>query len=468
MAPEITILDSVHCKANKAARALILPLLEYKKTAWKRNMFGHRAPTVVLSYLITGRSGSSGTFLTGLLPKIRNKFDNKIKIIGQEESIKPNQKPRLKKIKFRQDQIQAFEAIKKNQRGTIIRPTGSGKTIIALGIISMFPHHRTLFLCHTKELIDQTEAAIKKYLEVDPYIIGAGHKANWDTIYKNKKPIVLSTIQSFAKIPKSKYIDFFDITIVDECHHVNNLNSQYGQIMTSNLSPCKIGLTATEPTSKQELLINEGLLGPPIAKLTVQEGIKTGIISKPIINLVPIPLQSEIDIACGNSYAKYYEYGIVKNRRRNIAILHKVKQNLKNKESTLIIIERTEHGKIIQKILKAKKIKVKFVHGNSSREKRARVKEDLKSKKILVVICSKIWREGVNIPTLNNIINACGMKEEKMIIQAIGRGLRTTKNKKVVSIIDFLDPYRYLAEHSIARIQTYINQGWLKWNKDNQ
>lgn len=461
MKPTITILDSIHCKANKEARELILPLLKYKQTVWRRNHFGHKAPTIVFSHLITGRSGSSGLFLTGLLTRIRKKFKNKIKIIGEEESIKPNKNPKLKNIKFREDQLQALEAIKKNQRGTIIRPTGSGKTIIALGIISMFARHRVLFLCHTKELLDQTEEAIQKHLRVNPHVVGAGRKVNWNVVRKDKRPIVLSTIQSFAKIPKDQYVDFFDITIVDEDHHVNSLNSQYGKVMTNNLSPCKLGLTATEPTNKQEELINEGLLGPPIAKLTAKEGAEIGIISKPTINLIPVPFQAEINLACKDKYTKYYEYGIVENRRRNIAILNEIRQNLKNKESSLIIIERTEHGRIIQKILRAKKIKVMFVHGESSKRKRAKAKKDLESKKIKVVICSKIWREGVNIPTLNNIINACGMKEEKMVIQAIGRGARIAKGKKVFNVTDFLDPYRYLAEHSIARMQTYIRQGWL-------
>lgn len=459
--PIIKILDSVHSKANKEARKLILPLLKYKQTVWRRNHFGHKAPTITTSYLITGRDGSSGTFLTGLLQKIRNKFRSKIKIIGKEESIKPNKSPRLKNIKFREDQLQAFEAAKNNHRGTFIFPTGSGKTIIIMGIMSMFTNHRILLLCHTKDLLFQTAEEIEKYLQVKPYLIGGGCKANWNAIYKNKNPIVLAIDKSFARVPANKYIDFFDITLVDEDHHINNLSSLYGKIMLNNLSPIKYGFTATEPTNKQELLINEGLLGPPIARLTIQEGIQIGIICKPVINLIPVPFRPEINIACNNNYSKYYDYGIVKNRRRNIAILNEVRKNLKNEESTLIIIERTEHGKIIQKILKAKKIKVVFVHGSSSREKRKRTKKNLESKKIKVVICSKIWREAINIPTLNNIINACGMGEEKMVIQAIGRGLRRAKNKKVVNIVDFLDPYRYLAEHSILRMQTYVKQGWL-------
>lgn len=461
--PQITILDAVHCKADKKARMLLLPLLKYKSTIWKKSAFGGRHPRVVTSHLITGRQGTSGTFLAGLLPRIKKALGNKIEIVGREERVKPTSKPNLPDIIFRPDQRKVFRAVRWYQRGKILMPTGSGKTIIALGIVSMFPQCRILFLCHTIDLIEQTKKEFEKYFKSKVHIIGGGYKTNWSKIHNLKKVFVLSTIQSFAKISADKYIDFFDITIIDEVHHLSDLKSQYGKMMSSNLSPRRYGFTATEPTKQKEILINEGLLGPTIAELTIQEGIKAGIIAKPIINLIPIPYQQEIKIQCKNKYADFYKYGIVENKARNFLIVKEVKRSLKKKETMLILVEHTGHGYILQKMLKyiLGNIDIPFVYGDTDKETRLKVKEDLKIRKLKIVICSRIWREGINIPSLNNIINACGYKEEKSVIQTIGRGLRVTKNKKTVTLIDFLDPYPYLAEHSIQRIQIYIREGWM-------
>lgn len=458
--PTITILDAIHCKADKRARQLILPILSYETTVWKRGIFGHKQKQTVTAHLITGRHESSGTFLTGLLPRIQKILGNKICIVGKEDYTPPGRTPKLKNIRFRPDQRKALRSARRHQRGIILMPTGSGKTIIALGIMSIFKNHRILFLCHTKDLIEQTASAIRKHLKIEPHIIGGGHKTNWGVIKKDKSPIVLATIQSFAKIPYSQYSAFFDITIIDESHHSNSLASQYGKVMTNNLSPRRYGFTATMPTTQQEILINEGLIGPPIAELTVQKGIKIGIIAKPIINLIEVPFRTEIDNV-SIKYPDAYEYGIVRNRRRNMLIIDEIKNNLLNKETTLIIIERTRHGTILRNLLRHKNIKVKFVHGSTSKEVRLTVKNNLKRGKIKIVICSKIWKEGINIPTLGNIINACGMKEEKAVLQAIGRGLRTAKNKKTVKITDFIDPYKYLKEHSEERMKIYKKHGWL-------
>ena len=465
--PTIKILDSVHSKADKYARELILPSLAYKNTVWKRNKRGTRSAQIIQSHMITGRKGTGGTFLTGLLERVK-KYCKKKEIhieIQNEENIAEILvliEPRLNGITFREDQIKALKAVKKKSRGRIVFPTGSGKTIIALGIISMFPECRVLFLCHTIDLINQTLKEVKKYLkEREIFVMGAGYKSEMSEIKKVENPIVLSTIQSFSKIPTKDYIDFFDITIVDEGHHVNSKSSQYGKVMEHNLSPRRYALTATIPTKRKEILVNEGFFGKTIANLTIEKGIEIGIIAKPEVNLLPVPYSSDINVLCDRKYKNFYQYGIVENNIRNSLIVNEVIESIKKKETTLIIIERTDHGFLIQKMLKYKKIKAPFVHGATKSKDRKRIKREIKIRKQKVVICSKVWKEGINIPSLNHIINACGMKEEKAVIQAMGRGLRTTKKKKTIRLTDFLDPYMFLAQHSILRIQVYYKQGWM-------
>jgi superfamily II DNA or RNA helicase len=466
--PTIKVVDAVYCRADKRARRLIKPALAYQSSVWKRNKkTGRKEQVITKCHFITGRKGTSGKFLTGLLPRIIDYTDNlklnkKIKVIDNSISIKPQHLPKLKGITFRQDQRKALRAVRRHHRGKIVFPTGSGKTIIAGGIISMFPDCRTLFLCHTKDLLFQSMHAFERFgFEVIVY--GGGYKIdNPDKIFKKEKCLMLATIQSFSKIPPKKHIGFFDLTIVDEEHHVNSKDSQYGQLMESNLSPRRYVLTATIPTKRHQLLVNEGYFGPIIAELTVEEGIDLGIIAKPMMNIVPVPYNVKINKKCKGTYKKFYEYGIVKNRVRNKLIADEVIKSIREDEVVLVIIERKEHGKQIQNMLKYKGVKIPFVFGDTKKEERSRVKKRLQNKKLKCAICSKIWKEGVNIPSLNHIVNAVGLKEEKAVLQAAGRGLRTTEDKSTIRITDFLDPYRYLAEHSVLRMAVYLKKGWFK------
>ena len=226
--------------------------------------------------------------------------------------------------------------------------------------------------------------------------------------------------------------------------------------MQENLSPRKYGLTATLPSKTKQKIINEGLFGPVIASLSVEKGIELGIISTPDVNLIPVPYEPGINQNC-KTFKEYYEKGIVENKTRNQLI----KNAIDPKEITLIIVERTEHGKVLQKMLSSKGRQVPFIYGSTAKDKRNRAKGALKQGSLKLAICSRVWKEGTNIPSLNHIINACGMKDEKGVLQAIGRGLRTTRSKTTVKISDFLDPYKYLAEHSIQRVSIYAQNDWV-------
>ena len=460
---QITVLDTVHCKANKEARYLISPCLTIKVQTSEKTEDGYRLPGTKEKNLITGYDGSAGHFLTGYLPRIKRYCrKNNLKIVfkGSEEKLIANTKnPKLKDISFRPDQSKAIRKAIRKGRGLIVAPTGSGKTVVALGLFLCFKSMARLFLCHTNDIYNQTIEELKKRNFKNVFEITS--KTNWEPIHKIKNPILISKVQSFAKVDVDNYIDFIDMVMVDEVHHVNKINSQYGRIMQHLLAPIRIGLTATVDPNIEKNMNAEGLFGPILYKLKISEGVELGIIAKPIVDLIPVTYDIEINKNGMKKFNLLYRYGIVENKYRNDKISEIAKVEYNNNGSILIIVEKIEHGKIIQLTFKKKKLYVPFIHGSTPPAERNQAKKDMVDGHLRLTICSRVWKEGINIPRLTMIVNASGYKDEKGVIQTIGRGLRTTKEKKTVKLVDFLDPYRFLAEHSIARISIYKNEGWI-------
>ena len=468
--PTIEILDSIQCKCNPEARKLIKPYLKYENSYFKRSKFGGKN-IITDSYLITGRDGSNGLFYTGLFPMIKKnllKKQIKIEIKGKIDKFKPVLKIfELEKIIkekenkiFRTEQKNALKKIRRKQRGRIILPTSYGKSLIATCTIMMFQNLRILFLCHTKDLVQQNSEILKKY-NIEHFIQDMNNKINWDNIHNLENVVLLSTIQSLSRIPKEYWHLYFDIIIVDEAHHVSNLKSQYGKLLTTCLAPIRIGLTATEPTKQYEKLINEALFGPILTDIKNIDAIEEGALAKPIIDLKPIPFNNKINSKC-KAYKDFYNKGIIKNKIRNEIIINEAINSKNNDEISLIMIENIKHAKILQKLFLKENIRVPFVYGDiKDKNKRLKIKNDLENGNEKIAICTKVWREGISITSLNKIIYASGMKDEKLVKQALGRGQRTNKNKKDVVLIDFLDPYKYLAEHAIQRISIYIKEKWL-------
>lgn len=434
---KIEVINSIWSKAvDKEARREITKLLKYEKVWFKQGQYSKIKKSRLASFV----NGRSGFFLSGFLPKILRVFP-KTKLGGKLTYELSHTVPSIKSITFRADQLKAIKQVLRRQRGVIRFATASGKTVIAGGIISCYdPSYKTVFLAHSKDIIKQTYERFKEYGFFDVGILTGDDKQN---INGN---VLCATYQTYVKIAAER---FPQIIIVDECHHVNNLDSQYGKILRVCHAPVRVGLTGTLPNTKEGKLVLEGLIGPVIAKLSLKEGIDKKLISLPKITLISVRKIKRI-----TNYTKYYELrdkAIVNNRSRNKMIAKAVKQRIKNNKSCLIIVNEIKHGENIIKELP----EAKFLQGQTPSKIRERAKQNLINKRQLAVITTNIWNEGVDIPTLDVVVLAFGGKANTRTIQAIGRGLRRTDKKKQVEIIDFLDPYKYLAEHVVARLNIY-------------
>lgn len=455
----ITYIDSIHSQISKDQIKELRDALAYESVFYRQGAFS-KSRHASQSYLLNLRSG---IFLSGLTLRIQ-KYAQKKKInlvIDQykKEEILPEQEPKINGIIFRDDQIDLIQKALKYQRGVIHAPTGVGKTVIAAGIASCFKSKNILFLCHTKSIIDQSCKRFEEY----------GFK-NISKIHGESKSdlnqITFATIQSFVKLNPDIYSTFFDIVLVDECHHIaapkgkDRVPSQYGKVFEELLAPIKIGFTATLPkikNDKKKLFTIEGYLGPVIGKITINECKEIGILAKPIIKLIPVPENNNIRQI--RSYKDIYKKAIIESNIRNLLIVNEVEKRAD--KTILIMVKEIEHGNQLLKLLKQVKIKSEFVRGSTESENREKIKNLLNRKKIKCVIATAVWREGIDIPSLDCVINACGGRSETMTLQSIGRGLRKTNEKSEVEIIDFLDPYKYLAEHAIQRISIYSKNNWI-------
>jgi superfamily II DNA or RNA helicase len=449
--------DELQYRASKDLYDEIATALEYPKQRAIRGQFG----TKIKQEKATMIDRRSGLFSVGLLPRVLEQLD----LQGvQYQVIQPKwpdgpplpiMKPRLEGVVLRNDQLELINKVVNNYRGVIIAPTGSGKTILALGIISMWPKARSLILTHRLDILEQFRTRAIQYLPEKRLQILTASKHTLIT-----GDIVCSTIQTIARKPIKDLISEFDIIIVDEVHHTTTKKGQFSKFLNANLAPVKIGLTATLPTDRGKLLTMEAAIGPIIGRLTIEEGQKIGIVTRPRITLIPIPIEAAI--AENKRYQIIYDMGVVSNNTRNKKIIQLVQQRSERGKTALIMVTNIAHGERLYELAKRHHIKCQFIHGSNDALTRLNAKEALQSKRIDCVICTDVWREGIDIPSLDCVVMAYGGKSETRTLQSIGRGLRSFAGKKHVEIIDFLDPYRYLSQHTIERIRVYVENGWLK------
>ena len=100
-------------------------------------------------------------------------------------------------------------------------------------------------------------------------------------------------------------------------------------------------------------------------------------------------------------------------------------------------------------------MQVDFLSGLDSIDYVKKVKATAKNKKInILIVTRKLFGEGVDIPTIDVLINLAGGESVIAFTQMFGRGLRISEGKSRLIYIDFLDTsHDWLERHSYSRIK---------------
>ena len=105
----------------------------------------------------------------------------------------------------------------------------------------------------------------------------------------------------------------------------------------------------------------------------------------------------------------------------------------------------------------------KYLTGDHSDYEREKVIQELESddNPLQYIISVDIFNEGVDIPSVNQVVMLRPTKSAIIFVQQLGRGLRKSKGKTYVSVIDFIGNYE---NNFFIPIALY---GDNSYNKDN-
>jgi superfamily II DNA or RNA helicase len=352
-------------------------------------------------------------------------------------------------------QIKAITEAVKNRRGVVKCPTGSGKTIIALGICETFAQ-KSLVIVNKKDLLYQTRDFFASNSNAKIGILGASERTDGE--------YVIATIQTLTSLLKrtpkelKSFLGKFSLVIGDEVHHTSD-NYYYKTISSCINAPYRIGLSAT-PLKRRDVgdLFLIGTFGEIIYEVTADELSKQGYLAKPLIQFHMI---EKPDLSSIGNYHVAYQRGIIENEHRNEIVIQKAIEFSKRKIPSLILVRQVVHGTILQQMFQQNGFDVPFLFGQSSIDIRRDAVKTFDEKSIL--IASTIWDEGVNIPNIRAMIIAASGASEIKILQRIGRGMRPKKNvANEVLIVDFVDKTnKYLLKHSRQRIETLLREKYV-------
>jgi superfamily II DNA or RNA helicase len=253
--------------------------------------------------------------------------------------------------------------------------------------------------------------------------------------------------ESYSKI--RELLKSAKVHILDECH-VAACNTI--QTIIRNIKPEHLyGMSASPWRDDGADLLIEATLGHKIIDVSASDLISNGWLIKPYIKFIEVPRYEGV---LNRNYQTIYKNYIVENDFRNAMVVKAAEKMVEGGYKPLVLFNSINHGKILHEMI-SKKMNCTLLSGKDDMALRETAKDDIDSGKLQVLIASRIFDIGVDVPSLSGLVVAGSGKSSVRALQRIGRVIRPAPGKKRAVIADFLDNAEFLKKHSIARREIY-------------
>ncbi len=357
-------------------------------------------------------------------------------------------------IELMDHQVEALHNFFLNPQGVQILPTSSGKTLITAAMAyHCEPIGRTVIIVPNKSLVVQTEE--------DFLNIGLDVGVYYGDRKELEKTHTICTWQSLSILTKKgksdqdmkdrllKLLDNVNVVIVDETHSAKA--KELKNLLSGSLSTCPIrwGLSGTMPKDKYDTRIIINVLGSVISEIMPKELQDKGILSQCDIHIKQLMDDYEF-----RDYHREHEYLCGDEKR--LRWLAKYILDISETGNTLILVGRRKSGSNMVEMIKDMGKEAVFISGSMKVKDRSEHYNEVHDSDSKIIFATYgVASVGINVPRIFNLVLLEPGKSFVRVIQSIGRGLRTAKDKDSVDIYDIASSCKYSKRHLAARKKFY-------------
>ena len=338
------------------------------------------------------------------------------------------------------DEIDAERAVHGRHRNLVVAATGTGKTVVAAldyQRLAPDPARRPslLFVAHRKEILTQS---LRTYREVlgdatfgELYVDGAIPR-EWRHVFASVQSL---SSYGVANLP----VDAFDVVVVDEFHHA--ASSTYRALL-DRLTPTELlGLTAT-PERADGINVRDAFFDGRIAtELRLWDALGAEL-------LCPFHyfgLADDTDLSRVTwTRGAYDERELSRLFTGNDARTRIVLQQLSDKVldtgamRALGFCVSVDHAGYMAESFTRAGIPARAVTGRSTAQERADAVAGLRDGTLNALFTVDLFNEGLDIPHVDTILFLRPTESATVFLQQLGRGLRRTADKAVLTVLDFV------------------------------
>lgn len=337
------------------------------------------------------------------------------------------------------DAIDAERLVHDRHRNLVVAATGTGKTVIAAIDYRQLceasgSRPKLLFIAHRREILEQS---LRTYREVladasfgEAYVSGS-RPERWEHVFASVQSLTSYGVQNIP--PRA-----FDVVVIDEFHHASA--ATYRAIL-DHLQPTELlGLTATpERSDGQDVRAYFG--GRLAAELRLWDALGADL-------LCPFhyfAVADGTDLTSLRWVRGSYDEGELSNlytgnRVRAGIILRELRDKIVDPSSmrALGFCVDVAHAEYMTRVFNEAGIPALTVTGRTRQTERSEALRRLRARELNIIFSAEVFNEGLDIPDVDTVLLLRPTQSATVFLQQLGRGLRRTQSKAVLTVLDFV------------------------------
>ncbi|KQW12931.1 DEAD/DEAH box helicase [Streptomyces sp. Root369] len=365
--------------------------------------------------------------------------DSKISLSGLEVRPYPHQADMLERLRVERE-------VRGHHHNLLVAATGTGKTVMAaLDYRNLHKqwggkqHPRLLFVAHRKEILKQS---LRKYREVlddasfgEPLFSGELPR-DWQHVFASVQSLTDQRLDQFAP-------EHFDIIVVDEFHHATA--ATYRRVLNHFKPKQLLGLTATPERADGLNVQDEFFEGRIAAEMRLWEALDNDLLCP--FHYFGVP--DGTDLTRLNWRSGTYDQSQLgdlfsADHARARIVIKQLRDKVSDPTSmrALGFCVTRKHAHFMAKCFQEAGYKAAALDSASKPEVRDRILSELKTGEVQVIFSVDLFNEGLDIPDVDTLLLLRPTNSATVFLQQLGRGLRRTPDKPVLTVLDFIGQHR--------------------------
>lgn len=342
------------------------------------------------------------------------------------------------------EELDAERTIHDRHRNLIIAATGTGKTVIAALDYRRLTRDTDgrdltlLFVAHRKEILLQSRRMYQEVL-IDPtfgeLLVDGQEPTSWRHVFASIQSLSQARLSDIAP-------DHFDVVVIDEFHHAEA--SSYRRLL-EHVRPIELlGLTAT-PERADGVDVRDFFGGRVAAELRLWEALEQNLLCPfHYFGIYDGTTLEAIQWRRGGYDSAALSGVYTGNDARTRIVLNELGDKVGDVVAmrALGFCVSIEHARYMAKRFVEAGIPARAVSAETSAADRRDALTALRTREINIVFAVDLFNEGLDIPEVDTVLFLRPTESATVYLQQLGRGLRLTRGKTVLTALDFVGHQR--------------------------